>query len=345
MGTPQTQPACPTLLARFAEEWPASFWGGLPILVAVSGGLDSVALLGLMLASPLPEGQLTVAHINHGQRGWESLEDAGFVCELASRLGVECRVETDACVGPDADRSEAALRRRRYALLLRTAEAGGARYLVTGHTADDQAETVIHHVLRGSGMLGLAGIPRVRRLSESVTLIRPLLSYRRRELEEYLSGLGQTWRMDSTNADRRFLRNRFRHELLPLLSQACGRDVVPPLVRLARMAREAHDELELLVEPLLERCVKRTVGGGMEIETRGLQFHSPVLVRQLLRAVWRRNALPMQNMAFAHWQRLAEAVIEDRSQTLVLPGNVTAACGSGRVHLSWPLASHQRRQP
>ena len=212
----------PPLDQELAAAWPPESWADVSVLVAVSGGADSVALLrGLAGLKVGGEGKLVVGHFNHRLRGEESDGDEQFVARLAEELGLglECgRLEAgdiDAC--PDG--IEEAARRQRYRFLTETAERVGARYVACAHTADDQVETVLHRILRGTGIAGLAGIPRCRRLSPAVTLIRPLLEVRRAELVDYLASLGQSYREDSSNLDRRFTRNRIRHDLLPQLAK------------------------------------------------------------------------------------------------------------------------------
>ncbi|HTN77904.1 MAG TPA: tRNA lysidine(34) synthetase TilS, partial [Pirellulaceae bacterium] len=149
-------------------------------LIAVSGGADSVALLRAMAAirnqlSGKPAA-LQAVHFHHGLRGSEADADAKFVQELAAQCELKCVVgRATSDLAGEGDSVERAAREARYAFFTATANATGARYLLTAHTADDQAETILHRVLRGTGVAGLAGIPRVRRLSPLTTILRPLL--------------------------------------------------------------------------------------------------------------------------------------------------------------------------
>jgi tRNA(Ile)-lysidine synthase len=163
------------------QAWPPDCWCDVTTLVAVSGGPDSVALLRAMVAVRRPgAGRLIVAHFNHGLRGQQSDDEEHFVRELSARLGLACDVGRAA---PAADSggwtSEESARRTRYAFLRDVAAQRGARYVATGHTADDQAETVLHRILRGTGIGGLSGIRRHRQLLHGVSLVRPLLAVRR----------------------------------------------------------------------------------------------------------------------------------------------------------------------
>ena len=193
----------------------------MTILLAVSGGADSVALLrAIVRLKTAGEGRVVAAHLNHQLRPDEADADEAFVVDLCRRLGVACEVGRVATrpgrrrgprSGGPAGHGIGSSKRRPTAC--------GARYVVTAHTADDQAETILHRILRGTGVGGLGGMSRTRPLGLA-TLLRPLLTFRRAELEAYLHDLGQPYCDDSSNRDVRFTRNRIRHELLPWLSRA-----------------------------------------------------------------------------------------------------------------------------
>jgi len=191
---------------------------GQKVVVAVSGGPDSVCLLHLLVALTRRENyQLAVAHLNHGLRGAESDEDEKFVRALARDLGLPYRTET-VTVRDLARRShlslEAAGRLSRYQFLEKVAEEIGAQWIAVGHTADDQVETVLLNFLLGSALPGLIGMR-----SRQGKIVRPLLGVFRREVESYLRANHLASRQDSSNLDRRFTRNRLRLELIPLLER------------------------------------------------------------------------------------------------------------------------------
>src|SRR5690242_14200760 len=190
------------------------------LVVAVSGGADSLCLLGALLAlrergHRLAPGEIVVAHFDHGLRGDESREDANFVRQLATELGILCVTgHPDASYSTDLRVSiEDWARRARYAFLRRVAAEHEAERIVTGHTRDDQAETILLHWLRGSGLAGLRGMAPLRG-----DIARPLLDVTHAQTVAYCAAMGWQPREDSSNADPRFLRNRIRHELLPLLA-------------------------------------------------------------------------------------------------------------------------------
>ena len=220
--------------------------GGETVLIAVSGGADSVALLHLLLElSPGWRLRLHVLHVDHQLRA-ESAADADFVRDLGARLGVLVDVAT---VAVDRRGSlEAAARAARYAALDVCAARVGAERIAVGHTADDQAETVLMRLLQGAGVRGLAGIPPVRG-----RIIRPLIEMRRSALETELRRAGLAWVDDRTNRDLKFLRNRIRHELLPLRADSYNPEVAASLVRVAAVARETVSALDLAAGAELDR--------------------------------------------------------------------------------------------
>jgi tRNA(Ile)-lysidine synthase len=229
---------------------------GSPITCAVSGGPDSLALLVLAVESGC---RATAIHVDHALRPG-SERDATTVSEVAGRWGATFRsVRVDVPDGPDL---EARARRARYAVLPPDA--------LTGHTADDQAETVLLNLLRGAGLDGLAGFDPTR---------RPLRSLRRRETHKLCADLGIQPVHDPSNDDPRFRRNRVRHELLPLLDVIAARDVAGVLARQAdhlRADAALLDELALAIDPtdarslaaapapLAVRAVRRWLRDGPE---------------------------------------------------------------------------------
>jgi tRNA(Ile)-lysidine synthase len=210
--------------------------GGELVLVAVSGGADSVALLHVLhTLAPSWRLRLHVAHVDHRLRP-DSSRDAEFVRELARRLSVPVDVlPVDVSHGGSP---EAAARTARYAALETLAARIGADRIAVAHTADDQAETVLMRLLEGAGPRGLAGIPPVRG-----QIIRPLIGARRADLIAALEGAGLPWMEDPSNRDVRFLRNRIRHEVLPRLAQDHP-DLVRALNRTARLARSTIESVE-----------------------------------------------------------------------------------------------------
>jgi tRNA(Ile)-lysidine synthase len=352
---------------KLERQWPPSEWRDVTVLAAVSGGADSVALLrGMVAVCQQGEGRIVIAHFNHGLRGEESDADEAFVTRLCGQLDlpyeigrVEQRMNDEDSpssrpdnVSPSLDHSgpetssetsEADAREWRYHFLRQTAANVGARFVVTAHTADDQAETVLHRVLRGTGIAGLAGIRRCRQLIPGVAIVRPMLHFRRTEVIEYLKAIEQDYREDSTNADLRFTRNRIRHELLPQIAGHYNPNVVEALTRLGSMADDVQELVDELVRQMAERCVKEDLVDAVTIECRSLQCENGFLVRQLLISIWSDHAWPQQAMGYDKWDQLAELATAEESTgpgtKIVLPGNILAERQGGVLLL---LAAQSR---
>jgi len=324
-------PTTPVFEQLLAASWPAEQWKDVSVVVAVSGGADSVALLRALAVLKQPgAGKLTAAHFNHRLRGDESDGDQQFVTQLCQKLGLLCAVgsSTPLALESGGDGLEAAARDARYAFLQATAEQLGARYVVTAHTADDQAETVLQRVLRGTGLSGLAGIPRARTLGPAVTLLRPLLEIRRGQILDYLRMIEQPWREDSTNAELHFQRNRIRNELVPLLERDYNRAAVEALLRLAKLAADAQQVIDEQVSALLAAAVNWDGENAASVDCRKLAGRPRHLVRELLLRVWTLRSWPLQSMGFAEWDLLAGMALgtpeSPASSKRILPGNVEA---------------------
>jgi tRNA(Ile)-lysidine synthase len=327
---------------RLAASWPPEAWRDVTVLLAVSGGGDSVALLRAMVVlRRVGEGRLVAGHLNHHLRGDASDADEAFVAELCSNLGVPCEIGhvSGVRLAESTDGLESAARAARYAFLEQVAARLGARYVVTAHTADDQAETILHRIVRGTGIAGLAGMARVRRLGPA-TLIRPLLGTRRRELLDYLADLGQPYRADASNADARFTRNRLRHELLPDLAARFNPGVVEALLRLGVLAGEAQALVSRLVDDLAAQCVDEQPSGGVLIRAEPLAGQPRYLLRELLIAVWQRRGWPRQAMGYVQWDLLADMLSPRRDESFparqVVRGGVTAEITGQGLRLEPP---------
>ena len=330
--------------SKLAAAWPPEAWQDVTVLLAVSGGADSVALLRAMGAlKARGPGRLTAAHLNHQLRPEESEADEAFVVDLCRRLGVPCRTHR-ANVGQlaaaSSDGLESAARKARYDFLQDTAARLGARYVVTAHTADDQAETILHRIIRGTGIAGLAGMARARPLGPAATLIRPLLGFRRTEIVEYLDDLGQPYCSDSSNDDTRLTRNRVRHELLPQLAARFNPGVVEALLRLGSLAGEVQTVVGRIVEDLADRCVIRQGSNTVEVRIGPLVGQPRYVVRELLAAVWQSQPWPLQAMGFVQWDLMADMILacpEDSTSGArkhTFPGGVLAERQEERLMLS-----------
>ena len=315
-------------------------WCDLNIAVALSGGADSVSLLCVLRHLKQQHGgsgRLLALHIDHQLRGVESAADAQWCREFCESLSVPLEVvtcDTAQLAMESGDGIEAAARAERYRLLTAAAERDGIRYLATAHTRDDQVETVLFRVLRGTGLRGLAGIPRSRALTPSLTLVRPLLDCSREMVVSYLSELGQTYRTDGSNTDRQFARNRLRHDLLPLLREHYNPEVEAALLRLAAQAGDAQQVVEFHARRLLEATRHDAKGQAVAFRCSAFSDQSITVIREALRIAWREASLPEQAMTYEWWNKLAElAVHSTEGRVLNLPGNVRASVVGGLLLL------------
>jgi tRNA(Ile)-lysidine synthase len=314
-------------------------WNSVTALVAVSGGADSVALLrGLCAVRQADSGRLIVVHYQHGLRGEEAERDAAFVEQLAAALALPVQLGRAPAgqLAVAGDSVERAAREARYRYFEEVANRNGARYLFLAHTSDDQAETVLHRILRGTGNAGLAGIPAVRRLSDTTTIVRPLLERRRAAVLAYLSDLAQPYCEDSTNNDLHYTRNRLRHDLLPKLAAEYNPQVMDALLQLATLAGEAESIVGERADEVLCAALVSQSAHEIVLDKTALARHSPALVRAALLHLWRKQDWPLQQMSFAKWRHLATLAVQAGDGSLTLPGAIRAQKQGEQLVLTRP---------
>lgn len=251
---------------------------GQTVVVAVSGGADSIALLHalrFLLESDAP--QLVAAHFDHAMRPG-SAGDAAWVAGVCLAWGVPL----ESARAEEPPRSAAEARTLRYRFLREVARRHRADRIATAHQADDQAETVLFRAIRGTGLRGLAGIPARRG-----RIVRPILPYRRVEIEEYLEAARLESRIDPSNFSLDYARNRIRHEVVPRL-EAISPGAVDALVRLAAQAREAEAAWDHVLDRLEEEAVLEADDDGFELARPILLSYDPPVRARLLRRLMRR---------------------------------------------------------
>ena len=293
------------------------------ILLAVSGGCDSVAMLRgcveLQLECQL---ELVVGHLNHDLRGQQATDDAAWVSEICNRLGVPAilgRQDVAAEAKLSGQGLEETARQVRYTFLQATARQQSCSVIAVAHTADDQAETILHHIVRGTGISGLRGMPRTRRLESGVKLVRPLLDVPRHQIEEYLAKLKQTFRDDATNADETFTRNRIRRQLLPSLQSDFNPQVKDALCRLGSQAADVEQTLQALAAGLLETAIEDRGDNIVRLNCQPMQSQPRHLIRETMNCLWRQLNWPRQRMGFDEWDRLAELVLAESADEHCMP--------------------------
>lgn len=252
-----------------------------PVMIALSGGPDSVALLYAMWRlrdAAVRSGPLFAAHLNHRMRPGEADRDEAFVRGLCARLGIELVVER-ACELDSGGNLEERARRTRRDFLTRAADSFGVNYIALAHNRDDQAETVLMRLMRGSGVAGLAAIAP----AGPGGIVRPLLDVPRDRILQYLDALGAVYVTDSTNSDRRFLRNRIRHELIPYLERDYAQGMGRRLAAIASEMRALDQFLQSTADAELHRRLDRSgrlATGGFGALPQAL---ASAMVRQWLR--------------------------------------------------------------
>lgn len=285
------------------------FSQGDRIAVGVSGGADSVALLRFLAAlRPQFGWDLVVCHIHHGLRGAEADRDECFVRALAEQLGLPCavsRIDAAALALRDHISVEEAGRMARYAFFAQTAGEGGR--IATAHTLDDSIETVLMNLVRGTGLRGLCGIPRIRG-----NIVRPLLDCTRAEVEDYLGALGQPYCTDSTNLTDDYTRNRIRHDILPRL---CALNPNFPGAMARMLPRLAAQQA--LTDCLAAQSAQQLQAACGGLSRQGLStLPEPVCNRLLLRLL-EQNRLPV-----------SAAAVERMTETLRTGGKLDLAARS-----------------
>jgi tRNA(Ile)-lysidine synthase len=311
------------------------------IVVAVSGGADSTALL-LALDELLRTGLLahavTVAHLDHGLRAEAGASDAQWVKAVAARLGYEAtlgRAAVKMRAEESGDNLEQAARRARYEFLARVALERKARLVLAAHTLDDQAETVLLRLLRGSGAEGLSGIEPVRKLFEDqdILLVRPLLHWARRaETEGYCLERGVLARVDAMNADERFARVRVRKTLLPLMRTFNGR-VVEALARTAQLLREDASALEMAATELLNAASVDGAQAVSPLRVDVLRCAPVALRRRALRQWIARGRGDLRRLEMAHLVAVERLLKGERGgRRIELPGGARVSRKRGLIY-------------
>jgi tRNA(Ile)-lysidine synthase len=334
-------------LSRFSRallrEWKRL---GLPAnaraVIAVSGGADSVALL-LSIDELIKSGRLKleifVAHLDHRLRGKASDADALWVGALAKRLGHTAkigRIDVKRRAAKTGDNLEQAARRARYGFLEKTTRTVQAKVILTAHTMDDQAETVLLNLLRGSGAGGLGGVEPVRAitLGSEILLARPLLSWAlRQDTESYCGQRGVEYRTDEMNINEKFARVRVRRQLLPLM-QTFNPKLVAGLTRTAELLREDHSALDRGAARLLELSLEP----GMEANTVRfdlLAASPPALRRRALRLWIEQCRGDLKRVERVHIAALERLVLGDRGGRVIeLPGGAKVSRRRGLLQFT-----------
>ncbi len=343
MGTKKpTQDLFIRLCERIGQAWPPGRWAHVGTLVAVSGGADSVALLRALATIHQQfhgRGPLHVAHFHHGLRGPAADADAQFVRQLATDLQLPAHVgyaapdnsdnsdNSDEAPAAGPPRDEATMRDIRYRFLGQQAHRLGARYVVLGHTLDDNVETLLHQTMRGCGPAGWAGMPAHRELVPDVVLARPLLRIRRRDLVAALLQLGQPWREDATNQQLHWKRNWIRHQLLPLIESQYPQAT-------ERMAQTIEQQVDVMA--VIDQQAAGWLDAAVVTDRHGVvvsreAMAGDAVVIHAMRKVWDQQTWPRGQMTETHWHAVLAAIKGERADRFDLPGGVAVSVVEGQA--------------
>jgi tRNA(Ile)-lysidine synthase len=300
---------------------------GQRLLAAVSGGVDSMVLLDALACLRERLGvRLHVAHVHHGLRGRSADGDAALVVAEAARLGVGVSIGR---LHPGSRRAGESVqvwaRAARYRHLDSMAERVGASYIAVGHTQDDQAETVLLNLLRGTGPRGLAGMPATRR-----RILRPMLQVSRGEVEAYATRRQVAFRVDASNASDAYRRNRIRHHLLPLLVKEYNPQIVESLAGLAALMREDDSALAQAADRLLAES-GRTMDGAVTLDVAALSAAPPAVVRRAVHAAFRQASQTAHSLTRRHIEALRGLL--SREGPVRLPGGFVGRRVGGEIRI------------
>jgi tRNA(Ile)-lysidine synthase len=318
--------------------------GGEKLLVAVSGGPDSVCLLHILVK--LQEeltAKLHVAHLNHQLRGAESEADADYVSDLARQWGIPATIERRDVKGYQTRQRlslEEAAREVRYRFLTQVAGSIGADRVAVGHTKDDHIETILMHLIRGAGTRGLRGLqPYTEWQSKTgrLVIIRPLLEISHQETEDYCRHHRLAPRLDASNLSLSPLRNKIRHQLLPLL-QSYNPRIAEALLRTGHIASDDIDFLDKEIARLWNRIAKQR-GETITLDKEGFDQLPPTLKRYLLRASAERLLGSAKDIEMRHIEEMMSALAKPAGKRLSLPGGLIFSLGYDQYLLASDLAA------
>ena len=304
------------------------------VVAAVSGGADSVAMASALRSTG--RYRVHVAHVHHNLRGADADGDAEFVRDMAEGWGLPFsleRIDTPALARGWGVGIEEAARRGRYDILASVAGRVGADAVAVAHHADDQVETVLHRIVRGTHLRGLCGMAPRRPLAEGVRLVRPLLWARRAEVEDYCRRQELPWRTDHTNRQTEMTRNFIRHELLGLLRERLNPRTDEAVLRLASAAGEAQAALEDMAGRVFERACGRQRADQIILRAAPLKKAHPLVAAMALRRALAAIGAPEQSLGQDRFRELLGLLTGD-PVAVDLPGGIRAEAQGRSIRIS-----------
>ena len=316
---------------------------GDAIMVGVSGGPDSIALVKILHTINASKGlhlRFVIAHLNHQLRGKAAEEDAQFVRDFAAGLSVPCVVK-EVDVQKIADQTkcsiEEAARTERYRFFLEAAREQGATLIAIGHTADDNAETVLHRIIRGAGAVGLGGIPIKRTLAPDspIRIIRPLLFTWRKEIIQYLQNEQLGYRTDASNHETAYLRNKIRLNLIPLLESQYNPNIKNTLTQLCRIFSENNEYLSSEAKKALKSATVQSDGERHVIDARFLGKQPKIIQHRVIQEVLSNLHIPLKEITYEHYTTILDEIAKaGRMRRFQLPGKFCVWYEHHQLHFS-----------
>ena len=310
---------------------------GETLLLGVSGGPDSACLLHLLVKlKERLDVKLHIAHLNHGLRGAESEADARYVAELSNRFGLPVTIEKRDVKGFQREHRlslEEAAREVRYHFFAELAGALGAKKVALGHTSDDQVETILMHLIRGSGTLGLGGMQPLTPW-KSLIIVRPLLEVSREETEAYCQEHNLSPRRDSSNLSLSYLRNRIRHELIPLL-QIYNPKIKQALLHTATILAKDSSFLKEQTSQIWYRAITKE-DGRITLDTKEFASLHPALQRTLVREAISQLLGDLKDIEWKHIESIISALTLPASKRLSLPRGLSLSTQYSKCVISSP---------
>lgn len=298
------------------------------VLVGVSGGTDSTALIYILNEIALLFSlKLGIAHLNHSLRGNDSDNDARFVVSVSEKLHLPCFIEkTDVIKYKTENRLsiEEAGRRLRYAFFENIAQREGFNKIALGHTSDDNAELILMYLIRGSGPLGISGIPPVRGVFKTnLLIIRPFIKTARSDIIKYISAKRLTYVVDKSNMDLKYLRNRIRHNLIPELKENYNPKIVETINRLALIMRSENEWMENELKSILNKNSLFVENDRIVLSVSGMKALHPAAKRRITRSAIERVKGNLRRIGYSHIELAADQLASDSdSWSLDLPDRI-----------------------
>ena len=301
------------------------------IIVGVSGGPDSVALVRILHSINSAKNlhlRFYVAHLNHQLRGKSSEEDAQFAENLSKELSLPFILK-NVNIQEIADQTKRSIeetaRIERYAFFKESSQKYNASAVAIGHTADDNAETVLHRIIRGTGISGLEGIPVKRPLTtdSSIQIVRPLLFTWRREIIDYLGKEQQNYRTDISNYETTYLRNKIRLELIPLLEKQFNPNIKNTLVQLCQIFSANNEYLSVEAKKILKDSTIESAEGSYTLDTHSLTKQPRILQQLVFQEILNSMEIPLKEITYEHYTKiLNEIAKKGRGRHFQLPGKL-----------------------